>query len=393
MNLEFSTDPAVWLALAVATIAALVGIWTRFLPIWAVGNPPEEPDEDEEAAKRGPLLSVIVYSFIEQEELDTYLDALAAQDYEDFEVIIVNEGSAESTMALSEHVASRYDHRFYVTFIPHDAHSLSRRKLAYTIGIKAAHGDVILTTASNYIIPSNSWLSGMMTPFRTDSLCEIVLGYTHIDFDEMRGAGKWYRQMDATLTACQWIGQAMLGSPYRGDCFNLAYRRERFFEQKGYARTIHLTNGDDDIFLRPFMDGYNTSVVVSPDTILTARWGDSANRILSETKERYQFTASLLPAMPFVRAGIGSLMQWLTLIAAAGAAVAGLPSFMATIVAVVFLIVVWTTQILVYRRAARRLESVCLWWSFPFFLLWLPFGNLIFRLRHRHQRRKNYTFA
>lgn len=392
MNLEFTTDPAIWISLAVATIAALIGLWTRFLPIWAVGNP-TEADDDEDIDRPAPSLSVIVYSFIEQEELDVYLDSLAAQDYENFEVIIVNEGSAETNMALSDHVAQRYGERFYVTFIPHDAHSLSRRKLAYTIGIKAANGEVILTTASNYIIPSPSWLSGMMSPFRTDRLCEIVLGYTHIDFDEMHGAGKWYRQMDATLTACQWIGSAMLGSPYRGDCFNLAYRRERFFEQKGYARTIHLTNGDDDIFLRPFMDGFNTSVAVSPDTILTARWGDSANRILAETKERYQFTASLLPPMPFVRAGIGSLMQWLTLIAAAGAALAGLPSLLATIVAVVFLIVVWTTQILVYRRAARRLESVCLWWSLPFFLLWLPFGNMIFRLRHHSQRRKNYTFA
>lgn len=392
MNLEFTTDPAIWLSLAVATIAALIGLWTRFLPIWAVGNAPQR-NTDEENPRPAPRLSVIVYSFIEMEELDSYLDSLATQDYENFEVIVVNEGNAETTMALSEHVASRYGERFYVTFIPHDAHSLSRRKLAYTVGIKAAHGDVVLTTASNFIISSDSWLSGMMEPFRNDSLCEIVLGYTHIDFDEMRGAGKWYRQMDATLTACQWIGSAILGSPYRGDCFNLAYRRERFFEQKGYARTIHLTNGDDDLFLRPFMDGSNTNVALSPDTILTARWGTSANRILAETKERYQFTSSFLPAMPFVRAGIGSLMQWLTLIAAIGAALVGLPSLLAAVVAVVFRIVVWTTQILVYRRAARRLESVCLWWSFPLFLLWLPFGNMIFRLRHRNQRRKNYTFA
>ena len=86
-------------------------------------------------------------------------------------------------------------------------------------------------------------------------------------------------------------------------------------------------------------------------------------------------------------------MQWLTLIGAVCAAVAGLPSYSALIIAAVFLTVVWTTETLIYRRTARRLESICLWWSFPLFLLWHPFGNPIFRTRRRNQIRKNYTFA
>ncbi|MDE6770613.1 MAG: hypothetical protein K2J78_12895, partial [Muribaculaceae bacterium] len=181
--------------------------------------------------------------------------------------------------------------------------------------------------------------------------------------------------------------------PYRGDCFNLAYRRELFFQQKGYSRTIHLVNGDDDIFLTPIMDGYNTAVAISPDTILTTEWDEVANRVLAATKERYQFTSQLLPQTPFIRAGIGSLMQWLILLSAVGAALAALPSYLGIIIAAVFLIIVWTSEILIYRRAARRLESICLWWSFPFFLLWLPIGNFIFKTRRRSQRRKNYTFA
>ena len=118
-----------------------------------------------------------------------------------------------------------------------------------------------------------------------------------------------------------------------------------------------------------------------------------ANRVLAETKERYQFTSRFLPQLPFVRAGIGSLMQWLTLIAAIAAAIASWPSYLGAIIAGVFLTVVWISETLIYRRTARRLESICLWWSFPLFLLWHPFGNMIFRLRRRAHVRKNYTFA
>lgn len=339
-----------------------------------------------------PKLSVIVYAYTEFEETQKYLEMLMAQDYPNFEVILVNEGSPETLSILQERMGNQYDN-LYITFIPHDAHNLSRRKLAYTIGMKAASGEIVLTTASNCLIPSRRWLTEMMRPFVEDGTIDIVLGYSHIDFRELRGAGKWYRQMDATLTACQWIGSAQMGKPYRGDCFNLAYRRELFFQQKGYSRTINLVNGDDDIFLTPIMDGYNTAVAISPDSILTTEWDEVANRVLAATKERYQFTSQLLPQTPFIRAGIGSLMQWLILLSVVGAALAALPSYLGIIIAAVFLIIVWTSEILIYRRAARRLESICLWWSFPFFLLWLPIGNFIFKTRRRSQRRKNYTFA
>ncbi len=403
MYFDINIDPLVWICLAVAALASLLAFWTRFIPIWyagsAVGTDSYDNSDEEELANvesanaaTYPKLSVIVYAYTEFEETEKYLEMLMAQDYPNFEVILINEGSADTLSILNERVGNRFDN-LYITFIPHDAHNLSRRKLAYTVGMKAASGEIALTTASNCVIPSRRWLTEMMTPFVEDSTIDIVLGYSHIDFHELRGAGKWYRQMDATLTACQWIGSAEMGKPYRGDCFNLAYRRELFFRQKGYSRTIHLVNGDDDIFLTPIMDGYNTAVVISPDSILTTQWDEVANRVLAATKERYQFTAQFLPQTAFIRAGIGSLMQWLSLLAAIGAAFAALPSYFGIIIAAVFLSILWISETLIYRRAARRLESICLWWSFPLFLLWHPIGNFIFKSRRRSQRRKNYTFA
>ncbi|MBD5264085.1 MAG: glycosyltransferase [Bacteroides sp.] len=423
MDFEFNLDPMVWVGLATAALAALLAFWTRFIPIWYAGSAIDtdipadeahtyeqdnsEPSDNAEdansvsadlhsgasSAPEGyPKLSVIVYAYTEIEATERYIREVMDQDYPNFEVILVNEGSAETISILKERFGEQYPN-LYITFIPYDAHNLSRRKLAYTVGMKAASGHVALTTVSNCRIPSNRWLSEMMAPFVNDSLIDVVLGYTHVDFRELHGIDKWYRQMDATLTACQWIGSAQMGTPYRGDCFNLAYKRELFFRQKGYSQTIHLVNGDDDIFLIPIMNGDNTAVAISPASILTTEWEEAAGRILATTKERYQFTARFLPKLPFVRAGIGSIMQWLTLFGAACAAVAGLPSYTALIAAAVFLTIVWTTETLIYRRTARRLESICLWWSFPLFLLWHPFGNLIFRIRRRNQIRKNYTFA
>lgn len=396
MNFDFNFDLLFYISLATALLTALCGLWARFIPIWRAGSVAASKTASSETTVLGQAackkLSVIVYAYTELEETENYIGRIMAQDYPDFEVIVVNEGNAETLRVLNERIGSKYEN-LYITFIPHDVHNLSRRKLAFTIGMKAAKGEIVLTTVANCTIPSERWLSDMMMPFNTDSTTDIVLGYSHIDFNQMHGAGKWYRQMDATLTACQWIGAAAMGSPYRGDCFNLAYKRELFFSHKGYAATIHLVNGDDDLFLIPMMTGDNTALAISPDSILTTEWEVAANKVLAETKERYQFTSQFLPQRPFLRAGLGSLMQWLTLFAAIVVALAPLPSGMGIIIAAAFISVVWTSETLIYRRTARRLESVSLWWSLPLFLLWHPFGNFIFRSRRRAHKRKNYTFA
>lgn len=155
-------------------------------------------------------------------------------------------------------------------------------------------------------------------------------------------------------------------------------------------------NGDDDLFLREFMHGNNTRLAISDDSILTTEWGDSGNRIMAELKERYNFTARFLPRLPFIRAGIGSFMHWLTFLLAITAIVTGLTlpgieypfGYVIPATALLILILFWLAEIGIYRRTSRRLGSICLWWSLPWFLLWLPFGNFIFKVKHFRHRRK-----
>lgn len=393
MNFDPILEPAVLISLSVLLVTSLIALWARFIPVRAAGKAVSEDNDNPEPPASCPKLSVIVYSYTEYDELSEYLEMAMNQDYPDYEVIVVNEGNAETTAGLTERIGGKYGDRLYITFIPHDAHNLSRRKLAYTVGIKAAKGDIILTTASNCKIPSGRWLSDMMGPFMDDRTVDIVMGYSHADFDEMHGPLKWYRKMDATFTACQWIGAARLGNPYRGDGFNLAYKKDIFFSQKGYAHTIHLINGDDDLFLAPVIDGNNTALAISPDSILTNEWGEVANNILADTKERYLFTSQFLSPIPFVRAAAGSWMQWLSLLAAVAAFLFALPSYSALVIAGIMICLLWITEIIIYARTSRRLESSGCSWLVPLFLLWHPIGNMIFKSRRRSHNRKNYTFA
>ncbi len=392
-----SINTAAWICLIISLAAAIIALLARFIPMWRVVTTARK--QEKEAAmlnlpegKEVPLVSVIVYTITSEDSLLEYLDALMNQDYPNYEVVIVNEGGHEVSASLGERLQKVYPHNLYVTFIPPDSHNLSRRKLAQTVGMKAAKGDIVLTTGSNCIIPSKSWLSLMMQPFFHEPSIEIVLGYSHIEFDNLQGAGKWFRQFDTTLTACQWLGAAINKYPYRGDRYNLAFRRQLFFDHKGYSGSLHLMNGDDDLFVNEISNGDNTDVMISHDAILTYDWGESGNRVLAEMKNNYRFTSQLLPKLPFLRAGLGSAMQWVAFIAACAGAIAGLPQLLHLWIALAILILLSAAEIYVYRKAARALGSVCLFWAVPLFLLWHPIDTLLTKNYSRRQRRRHFTF-
>ncbi|MDE6680520.1 MAG: hypothetical protein K2J92_04110 [Muribaculaceae bacterium] len=338
-----------------------------------------------------PSLTVIVYASVHLEELDAYLETLMRQDYDNFDVVLVYDSGASTTAAISEHYNALYEN-LYFTFIPPESHHISRRKLAVTLGMKAAKGDIVLTTGTSYSIPSDSWLSQMMDPFIHDRLTEVVLGLTRYDFGELTGIGRWYRQFDAVLTSAMWLGYAAGGQPYRGDGANLAFVRRLFFEQKGFARTLTLQTGYEDVFVNDITNYENTAIMLSPYTTLTAYWQEAASRMWTDRKERADFSARWLPSAPFLRAGAISMMQWGVAGCCAAAAVLGLPNLIPAIIAVVLLLAFWVYEIIIYRKVAARLQAVRLCLSLPFFWLWHPFGNLLFRWRHRPDRMKNYSF-
>lgn len=232
--LYFELDTII-ISMSLTVLSALITLWTRFKPVYDAGSAVKAaPSETDNGIC--PKASVIVDAFTTEDELYPYLEMVMNQDYPDYEVILVNEGSAETTAELTERLLKIYPQRLYVTFVPSEARNLSRRKLVETVGMKAAKGEIAITTASNCKIPSSGWLSGIMKPFMDDSSVDVVLGYSHIDIHNLKGAGKWYRQMDATLTACQWIGAAYNRHPYRGDANNLAIRRNLFSTTKVIQR-------------------------------------------------------------------------------------------------------------------------------------------------------------
>lgn len=391
---SFSISFVTYLLLASCCVCVLLTYVYALRPyIRAASFHSPEQNPETESAREVPKVSVIVYCQADDDVLAEVVAAISRQDYPDFEIIVVCDANDEHAELLSERFSAIYDN-VYVTFIQPGSHNLSRRKLAFTIGIKAAKGEVVLTTSANVEIPSERWLSQMMAPFcgAAGKHNDVSLGLSMMDFSEMRGLWKWYRQFDDVLSNALWVGYAAGGHPYRGDGYNLAFRRSVFFDHKGYARTINLHYGDDDLFVHEISTGSNTRVTVTPDDLLVTKWGDSSNRVWSMRKAAYSFTSRWLPKTPFVQSAVLTVLQWLVPGLAAVSALTGLPCLYPAIAALLLLCVFWGMEIFHYRRLAARFGAVRLWWAVVPFMLWRPIGNLIFSYDHRNSRKKNFTW-
>ena len=334
-----------------------------------------------------PPVSVIVYSDGDTENLGKTLPLILHQDYPEFQVIVADDGVFEGTKDYMLEATVKYPNLHYCS-VPKDTRNLSRRKLALTLGIKAAKYDYIVTTADNCFPAGNRWLKSMMRNFKPGT--DVVIGCSATDPADDRKYGKRTRAYDAVFSTVQYLSAALHGKPYRGDGNNLAYRKENFFAEKGYSQTLNLQFGDDDIFVSAIANGDNTAVELSPESRMTERNYDAVKAYRND-KLRYGFTLSYLKTFAKYSTSIISALRWLAIPVFAGIVYFGglnlLPASIAVLIALVWAVM----DIVMFRKASAALNGRKLMLTVPYFTLKRPFVTFAYKLLNKRRRRANFT--
>ena len=211
-----------------------------------------------------PAVSVIVCAHNEYDNLQDYLSILLEQDYPCYEVIVVDDSSEDGSDLLLERWSRQYGN-LYHTFVPRGARVLSNKKLALTIGIKAAHYDYLLLTDADCRPESKHWIREMMKGFANQQT-EVVLGFS--PYFEKKGLLNHIIGYDTLFNGLQYMGMARAGKPYMGVGRNLAYKRETFFSVGGFKGLLGNRAGDDDLFVNRIANAANTVVVNNPNSIV-----------------------------------------------------------------------------------------------------------------------------
>lgn len=211
-----------------------------------------------------PAVSVIVCAHNEYDNLQDYLSILLEQDYPCYEVIVVDDCSEDGSDLLLERWSRQYGN-LYHTFVPRGARVLSNKKLALTIGIKAAHHDYLLLTDADCRPESKLWIREMMQGFANQQT-EVVLGFS--PYFEKSDLLNHLIGYDTLFNGLQYMGMARAGKPYMGVGRNLAYKRETFFSVGGFKGLLGNRAGDDDLFVNRIANAANTVVVNNPNSIV-----------------------------------------------------------------------------------------------------------------------------
>ena len=211
-------------------------------------------------------VSLILCAHNESENLSHYLQSLLTQDYPEYEVIVVDDGSEDSTREVIESYMVR-DTRLHMTFVPYGARVRSTKKLALTLAAKAARYDYLLLTDADCVPESKHWISEMMAGFEPSAVSHqpsVVLGFS--PYFEQKGHINRLVRFDTLFNGLHYLGAAICGHPYMGVGRNLAYRKALFFDSGGFTHMMDNRAGDDDLFVNHVATKTNTAVVLSRDS-------------------------------------------------------------------------------------------------------------------------------
>ncbi len=206
-------------------------------------------------------ISVIICARNEAENLRNNLPSVLEQKHKNYEVIVVNDCSTDDTDEVIGEYIMKYNHLRTTTISP-DKKFTHGKKLALTVGIKAAEHEWLVFTDADCKVHSNQWLNRLQENF-TDNI-EIVLGYG--GYLKRKGLLNAYIRYDTLVIAMQYLSFALSGMPYMGVGRNLTYRKSLFFKNKGFASHYGILSGDDDLFVNETANKSNTAVEFHSDS-------------------------------------------------------------------------------------------------------------------------------
>ncbi|WP_414583093.1 glycosyltransferase [Scytonema sp. PCC 10023] len=196
-----------------------------------------------------PKVSVVVCAYNAEPTMDSCLASLKELNYPNYEVIVVNDGSTDGTLEITQ----RYD---YVRLISQENKGLSA---ARNVGIAAATGEIVAFTDSDCMADPD-WLTYLVAKFLSTGLAAV-------------GGPNLSPPEDSLVPACVAVSPGVPTHVLLSDeiaehiagC-NMAFRREVLQEIDGFDRQYRAAGDDVDICWRLQDKGY--AIGFSPAAIV-----------------------------------------------------------------------------------------------------------------------------
>lgn len=219
----------------------------------------ENKDDDEKIDAALPKITILLAPHDNARELEQHLPLMLAQDYPDFQVVVVAEKGDSETEDVLKRFAS--DRHLYYTYIPESSRYMSRKKLAISLGVKAAKSEWILLTEPTCAPVSDQWLCKMSAHCNDDK--NLVIGYSNYNKDTSA-----YKRFEQLRTSFYLFRKAWGKKAYRCNTRNLMFRKSEFLKADGFLGNLELVRGEYDFIVNKFARENSTAIELSTEARL-----------------------------------------------------------------------------------------------------------------------------
>lgn len=335
-------------------------------------------------------LSIVIPAHNQAGELRRHLPRILEQEFDDFEVIVVDIASTDETKDVLEILELSHS-QLHHTHTPASARDISLERLALTLGFRAARHEWVVLTRADCEPATSHWLAHISEAAEKDK--SIILGAAK--YDEQRHT--WfdtkvaYFRLQNTLANLSHVRD---GYPaVRADECNVAMRRSLFLQSEGFGQHTNLLTGAVELLVNRLSTPTNTIVMTTPEAIVIQD-RMPAKRLWMKHRTFYMETRRYQQHATYYRfkQNLSMIMPWLMLLCIIGfwplVMYYNVPQteplwiLMALLLLLMFIITAYNTSS--FNRIAREMGyRHQFYFSFPLLSLSLPIWNVLSWFRHR----------
>ena len=257
----------------------LVFFYLRFFKTFANYESPKlKPDTPK------PPVTVIICVKDEENNLRKHLVQILEQDYPEFEVLVVDDHSRDSSPQLIKHYQERYNHLSYYKLKGKETRG---KKQALLAGLQQAKNEIVLLTDADCVPNSDQWISIMTGRFVQENM-DVGLGYGPIIREP--SAFNWFIRYETQWVALQYLSFALKGLAYMGVGRNLIVKKS--LAQKADLKPF-LASGDDDFLIQSLKDS-NIGIIIDKETHMYSESVKAISKLFSR-KARHTTTSFYYP--------------------------------------------------------------------------------------------------
>jgi glycosyltransferase involved in cell wall biosynthesis len=324
-----------------------------------------------------PGVTVLVCAWNERENLTELLPLLDAQDYPEFEVILMDDRSDDGSEEFIRANIYQWKHIRYIRINDQFDH-ITPKKYALSVGMKHAKFPVALMTDADCRPVSNHWIMAMTS--RVSQEKDIVIGFS--PYTKQPGLLNWFIRCETFYSAVQYLSFSLAGLAYMGVGRNIMYKRALFYANKGFYRHKHIYGGDDDIFVNEASTSTNTAISIDEEAFVYSIPKTTWKSWLRQ-KQRHMSVSQFYRMRNKILLGLLSgahIAVWMSGIVILLVGLITRDIFLLQGLGIVF-IIRWAVQLFLFNVINKKLHKTVEWFSFvlmdfALFIYYVVFGFL-----------------